>query len=397
MEDTSAPYLQVGDEHDKPEHGADCGLELRTLCEQVRLQMENVELSLVSADTEQERRKQIPALQSIADTISCFYAVTSRATSSRSDGVDMYQYEEAAFARFRAGWERAHADNKIDFEDLTLFSPMLFTHCTPRFMPIDAINAKTVQVCSIKVTDLKHFSWPLQVHGVVAARDVVDQRRNPIFLCPRDNCQTLDESHPFLHLPGPVRAIVSEEPVDIEIQLKVKGATAAEDRALISYAFYYEGTIFGVHVVDEKLTPFEHGFKVVCYSLSQRGSENINESPPSLEVVLFDSKVGTKRGVKGGFINLSRQVVSVEMCGKLKVHIQAYSQSGDVAAEGHVLAAPKRCNTSEHELDLAGFKVVFTVAWSLLIDDEDAILINGMADPFALLPPMHPSIASLLK
>jgi hypothetical protein len=78
--------------------------------------------------------------------------------------------------------------------DAALFSPMLFTHCTPGFMPIDAINAKTVQVCSIKVTDLKHFSWPLQVHGVVAARDAVDHRRNPIFLRPRDDCQTLDEA-----------------------------------------------------------------------------------------------------------------------------------------------------------------------------------------------------------
>jgi hypothetical protein len=112
---------------------------------------------------------------------------------------------------------------------------------------------------------------------------------------------------------------------------------------------------------------------------------------------LFDSKVGRKPGVKGGFINLSRQVVSVEMRGKLKVVVQAYSQSGDIAAQGHVLVVPKRCNTSQHELELAGFKVVFTVAWSLLVDDEDAILINGMADPFALLPPMHPSIASLLE
>jgi hypothetical protein len=208
----------------------------------------------------------------------------------------------------------------------------------------------------------------------------------------------------------------------------VKGATADEDRALISYAFYYDGdngakvrtstiekhsctlelctqqiirsvqaTIFGVHVVDDKSTPFEHGFKVFCYSLTQRGSENTNESPPSLQVALFDSKVGRKPGVKGGFINLSRQVVSVEMRGKLKVVVQAYSQSGDIAAQGHVLVVPKRCNTSQHELELGGFKVVFTVAWSLLVDDEDAILINGMADPFALLPPMHPSIASLLE
>jgi hypothetical protein len=61
-------------------------------------------------------------------------------------------------------------------------------------MPIDAVIPKTVQVCSIKITDLKHFNWPLQVYGVVAARDAVDQRRNPIFLCPRDDCQILSKS-----------------------------------------------------------------------------------------------------------------------------------------------------------------------------------------------------------
>jgi hypothetical protein len=227
--------------------------------------------------------------------------------------------------------------------------------------------------------------------------------------------------YPFLHLTGPVRAIVSEEPVDIEIQLVVKGTTAAEDRALISYAFLYEGNnggarvrtstiekysctlelctqqvirsvqaiIFGLRIVDVNSMP-EYGFKVLCSTRTQ----SINEPP---EVVLFDSKVGRKCAMKNGFLNLSRQVVSVEMRGKLKLTVQAYSESEDVAAESHVLVDPKRCNTTHHELHFGGLKVDFTVAWSLLVDDEDAILINGMADPFSLLPPMHPSIASLLK
>jgi hypothetical protein len=227
--------------------------------------------------------------------------------------------------------------------------------------------------------------------------------------------------YPFLHLTGPVRAIVSEEPVDIEIQLVVKGTTAAEDRALISYAFLYEGNnggarvrtstiekysctlelctqqvirsvqaiIFGLRIVDVNSMP-EYGFKVLCSTRTQ----SINEPP---EVVLFDSKVGRKYAMKNGFLNLSRQVVSVEMRGKLKLTVQAYSESGDVAAESHVLVVPKRCNTTHHELHFGGLKVAFTVAWSLLVDDEDSILINGMVDPFALLPPMHPSVAGLFE
>ena len=96
--------------------------------------------------------------------------------------------------------------------------------------------------------------------------------------------------------------------------------------------------------------------------------------------------------MENGFLNLSRQVIAIGMRGKMKVMIQAYSQSGDVAAEGHVLVVPKKCNTSQHELDLAGFKVVFTVAWSLLVEDEESILMNGMVDPCELLPPMPPSL-----
>ncbi|XBJ05858.1 hypothetical protein VPH35_024564 [Triticum aestivum] len=222
---------------------------------------------------------------------------------------------------------------------------MLFTHCTPGFMPIHA--------------------WPLQVHGVVAARDAVDEHRNPIFLRSRDDCQILNEADPFLYLTGPVRAIVPEKPVHIEIQLKVKGTTASQDRALLSYIFYYDGdyyeassstiiiekhsctlelgaqqlkrsvqaTIFGVHVADYKSNPFEHGVRVVCSSLSQQ--HDADESP-SMEVVLLESKVGRKHAVKRGYLNLSRQVVSVNLSGKLKVLIEAYTPSGEIMTQANM-------------------------------------------------------------
>jgi hypothetical protein len=181
MEDSaraiSATYLQ-DDQVDEAEAQADCCLDLGTFCEQVRVQMEKVELSLVSADTEQEKRRQISRLQSIVGTITHFCAaytetvevaktkemdreekvegesvmsshkfstatkemeqetsVTVRVqedaatnreklatdTLSKSDHSDDDEcsYEEAAFARFRAGWERAHGDNKSIFEDLS--------------------------------------------------------------------------------------------------------------------------------------------------------------------------------------------------------------------------------------------------------------------------------------
>ena len=73
-----------------------CGSHLRTLCEQVRVQIENIELSLASADTEQEERKQIPALQSIADTITrvCRQATEMGAKTEETDGGNLEEEAE---------------------------------------------------------------------------------------------------------------------------------------------------------------------------------------------------------------------------------------------------------------------------------------------------------------
>ena len=107
-----------------------------------------------------------------------------------------------------------------------------------------------------------------------------------------------------MHLTGPVRAIVSEEPLDIEIQLEVKGTKTAEDRQLIGYAFYYDpdngdwertstiemysctlelctqqlyrfvrATIFSVRIVDDKSTPFEYGFMVFLLITASKHQE----------------------------------------------------------------------------------------------------------------------------
>lgn len=71
---------------------------------------------------------------------------------------------------------------------------MLFTHCTPGRMPINAIIGSTLQIYSVKVkvAEIHGFESPQKVYGVVAARDTVDSSRNPIFLRPRNGCQILN-------------------------------------------------------------------------------------------------------------------------------------------------------------------------------------------------------------
>jgi hypothetical protein len=63
----------------------------------------------------------------------------------------------------------------------------------PGYHPLFADLTQTMQIFSIKITELVGFNWPLEVYGVVAARDAVDYRRNHLFLRSRDNCQFLKD------------------------------------------------------------------------------------------------------------------------------------------------------------------------------------------------------------
>jgi hypothetical protein len=56
----------------------------------------------------------------------------------------------------------------------------------PGYHPLFADLTQTMQIFSIKITELEGFKWPLEVYGVVAARDAVDYRRNYLFLRSRD-------------------------------------------------------------------------------------------------------------------------------------------------------------------------------------------------------------------
>uniref|UniRef100_M8CCV5 Uncharacterized protein n=1 Tax=Aegilops tauschii TaxID=37682 RepID=M8CCV5_AEGTA len=44
-----------------------------------------------------------------------------------------------------------------------LMSSMLYTHCTPRHRPAEAVAGSTLQVYSIKVSAIKGLEWPLEV------------------------------------------------------------------------------------------------------------------------------------------------------------------------------------------------------------------------------------------
>lgn len=210
---------------------------------------------------------------------------------------------------------------------------------------------------------------------------------------------------------GPCRAILCDDPVHIEFQLKVKGPSASslQDRTLVSRAlkiynpsrhdWYYSDLsnyLCKIELYFEKLawsrqatilsarvtqgSPFKYGGQIVCRS-------SLCEDDPNKEIVLFDSKCATKsmdsNGTKGvdseGYLHLLRRVVSVQ--GRLKVSIYTYSRSGAIAASGRVLFKAKDCQTSQATCVLhhckaskgvktsskrKDSKVKITIAWSRL-------------------------------
>ncbi|KAM0833334.1 hypothetical protein ACQ4PT_064324 [Festuca glaucescens] len=302
--------------------------------------------------------------------------------------------EEEDFASYRSDWEsRWGADGWGYFWDMTT-------------------------IFSIKLAEIKGgLEWPLSVYGVVAARDAVDHNRNLLFCRDRRDSQKIKKDDPFLCLTGPSRAIVLTvmEPVVFEIQLKVQGKTVSEDRSLISATSHYtrvgrghgvhticfencfctaelciervsetvQATIFGVRVVKGGSESFEYGCRVACYSPSGTfklidGKVTYVASSTSPQVVLLDSRCrGMLKGFDGYYIDLSRQVVSVELEGSLKVVIDAYSSSGDIAAQGHASFTPETCNVSRERFYVGDAQVEVSVAWSVLVPDKRDIALEG--------------------
>ncbi|TVU37605.1 hypothetical protein EJB05_10930 [Eragrostis curvula] len=98
---------------------------------------------------------------------------------------------EIRASRFRDEW-MADWSRYASFEDITEIKPMRFTDepAPPRY----ATPCDTLQVFSVKVTGIRGgLQWPVDVFGLFAVRDCVDQKRNIIFLRDRDDSQTLTE------------------------------------------------------------------------------------------------------------------------------------------------------------------------------------------------------------
>ncbi|KAI4963276.1 hypothetical protein ZWY2020_015117 [Hordeum vulgare] len=168
-----------------------------------------------------------------------------------------------------------------------------------------------------------------------------------------------------------------------EVHLKLKGTMESKDTTLISKAFFYDydgvsvcllhglceielccdhleqshqATILGVRILRGSLPCGK--IKVAC-----------NGKHPSGHVLLFDSRAEKMPVSEDGYLDLSRQVVSVKSGGRLEILMQAGDFSGRDFS-GSVAFPNKFSNVSRKGFELGGCEVEITVAWSLLIESQ---------------------------
>ncbi|XP_073356832.1 uncharacterized protein [Aegilops tauschii subsp. strangulata] len=101
---------------------------------------------------------------------------------------EYWEYEQAL--TFRDQWTSIWAAKFGSFDDITAIQPMRYTDAKAPggyAQPLDSL-----QIYSIDVAEIRGgLRWPVDVYGMIAARDVVDRNRNVIFDRSRVDCQTL--------------------------------------------------------------------------------------------------------------------------------------------------------------------------------------------------------------
>ncbi|GJN25750.1 hypothetical protein PR202_gb13618 [Eleusine coracana subsp. coracana] len=277
----------------------------------------------------------------------------------------------------------------------TLIPPMRYTDKLPR----GALSyCDTLQIFSAKVARIgEGLQWPLDVFGIVAIRDSVDQNRNIIFQRSSLKCQALTEKDSNLVLTGPTRPVVLVDPIFVEVDLKVKGTS--EDKTLFSRVlqlaplglhysrmlqfteiskfstleltlghiiFSVEATI-SVQIIDGSWPVGFHGEFAACtIDIDGKrpivaGAESVNHK----EIVLL-SFGHEKRHVidDGGQFKLFRRVVCVQNNRKLEVSMKAWQGDNTIVDRAGFTA--EKMGKSYGKLEVASCKMEVTVAWSLI-------------------------------
>uniref|UniRef100_A0A0E0BPM4 DUF6598 domain-containing protein n=1 Tax=Oryza glumipatula TaxID=40148 RepID=A0A0E0BPM4_9ORYZ len=244
----------------------------------------------------------------------------------------------------RQNWETMYGKFGA-FEDETDASPMRNTDrpVPPYYLPISMMQFFSVKVIEI----MGGLQWPLHVYGIVATRDSQDNKRNFLFRCDREHCQTLaSPQDSCLRLTRPSRAIVMVNPVVVEVDLKVKGSRGppSEDKVLSEHAFVHNHT-------GHRIKPgFPH-----------RQLESTEDSTMEFAFAHLQSAVEatiTARVVEGSPDFRAR---------KLIVRMEATDHGGDdTAVVKEEIFCARKTSRSQSYFMLGFCKLSIIIAWSLL-------------------------------
>lgn len=327
--------------------------------------------------------------------------------------------EDYEIVMFRRVWTRWHGRNFGSFDDTT-YPAMRYTFGRiPKSSFAGCDNG--LQIFSIKLllrntsTTDHQLQWPLHVYGLVATRDSLDPRRNLLFNRTRDNCQILTQQDPFLVLTGPSRAIVLIDPVQFEVQLKAKSNNNTlhdhpDQDQIVNFGVVDSGYLPGPtrHCIGKRseveftISVLDRSIEATIISVQLVGGSSwpdhlqgrlVSRTASAIhqEIVLLDSQKqqdGKMPIDDGGFIQLSRRVVSVELAGQLIVQVLAFNsqqqvvdndndnKKDEIVAKHEIVFDPKEASLSVEtcELQLGGgggggggpCKLQISVAWSLV-------------------------------
>ncbi|CAM0880644.1 unnamed protein product [Alopecurus aequalis] len=386
LQDAKRMRLEARSEREKNSHSFGCAATSRK--------------NPAASEAEEARRNHDPVGEAFAvkkwlatgDPESAFYYVrmcdeesAARELEDDREEEDWSDLEVVNANRFRNYWNFVYAGLFGSFEDTKLIPSMLYTdepaHCR------SGLPRTTLQIFSVKVVGIEEsLHWPLDVYGIVAARDCLDHNRNIIFSRERDDCQTITNEDPNLELTGPTHAVVLLDPAYVEVKLKVKGSIESEDKDLSFLSVPYRNcsrSCVMTRAHTSKLCTLEltsrHVFRSVEATISVKilggswpdGFQGVfaanTASIDDKEVLLLAFGDGKLPVAPDGMIKLSRRVASVEVEGELNVSAAAGCRNQKMAAERDVIGfKPKEAGRSRGILKVASCEMEVTVAWSLL-------------------------------
>lgn len=295
-----------------------------------------------------------------------------------------HEKEEGAIPIYCRAWDTSFGGVCGSFDDETALGPMRYTSGP---IPENAVPASTLQIFSVRITDLKDgLWWPLHVYGFVATRDGADHNRNFLFRRTRDNCQILSKKDPVLLLTGPSRAVLLAGLVTFEVQLMAKSKTKLADEVLASKVFYFhqgsrrEDSIctripYKHCTLEFALAPLRHSVEATVTVQLVDGSWpdghqgqvfSCTDSIKDTKMLLLDCPDGTMPIGPDGMFELSRRVVCAELGGRDKLMVAVQARRVGFLTRNQAVFEPKMSGTSVGMCDLRFCKMQVTVAWSLL-------------------------------